>query len=168
MLLIFFGPSCSGKSTVATIIAARTKAELWAGKDYLRLARHEPEAKKLFTDMLRSASGKPDFALGSIIYVVTDLAQADFVIEGDTVTTVKFTASPEVLQGRFRKRAGGQLPPGVAEMLDRQAQQSGTEKAQLKFDTSQMHPEIIADAIMVFAQSRAPNSGSTQKPEIKH
>ena len=40
MLLIFFGPSCSGKTTVAMIIAARTKAGMWAGKDYLRLARH--------------------------------------------------------------------------------------------------------------------------------
>jgi gluconate kinase len=165
MLLVFFGPSCSGKSTVAKIIAERTTAGLWTGKDYLRLAPNEPEAKKLFMDMLRSAAEKPDLGAGSVIHVVTDPGQADSGIVGDKVITVKFTAQPDILQARFRKRTGGQLQPGVAEMLDRQLQKCGTEKAQLKFDTSQMHPEIIADAVMVFAQSRAVLPDRPQSPQ---
>jgi hypothetical protein len=155
MLLVFFGPSCSGKSTVAQIIAERTGATVWAGGDYLRLAKTEPEARKIFLDLLRSAAGKPDLAAGSIIFIVTDPGRIDPGIDRNQALTVKFTAHTDALQSRFRKRNGGQLPDGVTDMLDRQLQQARAATADLKFDTSQMHPEIIADAILVYAQSRA-------------
>jgi hypothetical protein len=163
MLLAFFGPSCSGKSSVASIIAGRTSAEVWSGRDYLRLATSETEAKQLFVAKLRDASHRAELGAGSIIHVVSDPVEA-VTVEGCTITA-KFAASPEILRERFRKRTGGQLPAGVAEMLDRQLQLARATAADLKFDTSQMHPEIIADAIMVFAQSQAALPDRSHRPQ---
>lgn len=42
------GESCTGKSTLADKLSALLDAEFYTGKDYLRLAKNEAIAKKLF------------------------------------------------------------------------------------------------------------------------
>lgn len=44
MLYIFMGQSCTGKSTVANKLKELIDVEVFAGKDYLRLAKNENEA----------------------------------------------------------------------------------------------------------------------------
>ena len=48
MLIAIFGENCSGKSTLADQIGKAAGAEIVSGKDYLRMAKSESEAERLF------------------------------------------------------------------------------------------------------------------------
>ena len=48
MLICLMGPSCTGKSTLASTLHASKNIAVSAGKDYLRLAKSEGEARRLF------------------------------------------------------------------------------------------------------------------------
>ena len=48
MLIGIIGENCSGKSTLAAYIRDVIGAEIITGKDYLRMAKSEQEAKRLF------------------------------------------------------------------------------------------------------------------------
>ena len=50
MVIGIIGENCSGKSTLATYIRDTIGAEIITGKDYLRMAKSEPEARKLFQE----------------------------------------------------------------------------------------------------------------------
>jgi len=56
MLYIFMGQSCTGKSTAAERLKELTGAEIFSGKDYLRMAKNEDEAFRLFFDKLSKAA----------------------------------------------------------------------------------------------------------------
>lgn len=57
MLIIIFGESCTGKSTLADALKARTGAQVWSGKDYLRLAKSEGEARRPVPEAAERSSG---------------------------------------------------------------------------------------------------------------
>jgi len=61
MVIGIFGASCTGKSSIANEIAKKTTAQVYTGKDYLRGARSEAEAKKQFIDMLSSNESGNDY-----------------------------------------------------------------------------------------------------------
>ena len=62
-----FWKSCTGKSTLAQVLAARVPCEVISGKDYLRLAKNENVAAALFRKKLQSAlTGE------NIIYVISE------------------------------------------------------------------------------------------------
>lgn len=48
MVIILFGESCTGKSTISNRLKNVLKATCYTGKDYLRLAKSEAESRKLF------------------------------------------------------------------------------------------------------------------------
>ena len=54
MLIGLIGESCTGKTTLANKIKDSLGAEIYSGKDYLRLSKNENDAKKLFVQ--KSAS----------------------------------------------------------------------------------------------------------------
>ena len=59
MLFVIFGESCTGKSTLAEQVKERLGGEVCTGKDYLRMARSEAEAKTLFREkMARAVTGE--------------------------------------------------------------------------------------------------------------
>ena len=65
MVIAIFGESCTGKSTLAQVLATRVPCEVISGKDYLRLAKNENVAAALFRKKLQSAlTGE------NIIYVI--------------------------------------------------------------------------------------------------
>lgn len=69
MLLIFMGPSSTGKSTVAELFKTSNEGlQVYTGKDYLRLAKNEHEAWSLFNNMLIEASNNSELSSDSIIY----------------------------------------------------------------------------------------------------
>jgi len=45
MVIGIFGASCTGKTSIAKEIAKRTNAKVFTGKDYMRGAKSEVEAK---------------------------------------------------------------------------------------------------------------------------
>lgn len=47
IVIAILGNSCTGKSTIAELLAQRLSAEVYSGKDYLRLARSEAVAAML-------------------------------------------------------------------------------------------------------------------------
>ncbi len=112
MLVAIFGESCTGKSTLAGMLKERLGGEIWTGKDYLRLAKDEAGAKKLFTEKLREA-----VTGGPLIYVIAEKEHLSLLPEG--TVRVLVTAELKTIKERFAARMRGNLPPPVAAMLER-------------------------------------------------
>ena len=53
MVITLFGDSCTGKSTIAAALSQTLSAEIFSGKDYLKLAKSESIATALFKKKLR-------------------------------------------------------------------------------------------------------------------
>lgn len=112
MLFAIFGESCTGKSTLADKLAKKKNATIYTGKDYLRLAKNETIARKLFQKKLSEAiTGE------NIIYVIAEKAHLDLLPEG--CVRILVTADLTTIQERFAMRMRGTLPPPVAAMLER-------------------------------------------------
>lgn len=112
MLIAVFGESCTGKSTLANALAAKYGAEIITGKDYLRLAKNETIAKKLFQKKLAEAvTGE------NLIYVIAEKEHLNFLPEG--CIRILVTADLETIKERFARRMRGNLPAPVAAMLER-------------------------------------------------
>ena len=110
MVIAIIGESCVGKSTLAKTLKDRLNSEIYTGKDYLRLAKNEEEAKKLFKEKL---SDKEQ----SIIYVISEKEHLDLLPQ--SAVKVLVTADIALIKERFAKRTGGKLPPPVEQMLER-------------------------------------------------
>lgn len=112
MTIAIIGENCSGKSTLAEALAARLGAEILSGMDYLRLAKSPSEAEALFRAKLTEACDG-----ANLIYVIAQPEQLAFLPDGAIRILVK--ADLETIQARFRARMRGNLPPPVAQMLER-------------------------------------------------
>lgn len=112
MLVVIVGESCVGKSTVADRLREIMAADVYTGKDYLRLAKNEAIAKKLFSNKLADAVRG-----GHMIYVISEEEHLSFVPEGAVV--VRMTADLELILARFAQRMRGHLPQPVQQMLER-------------------------------------------------
>ena len=113
MLICIFGESCAGKTTLAQRLLPYCKATLYHGKDYLRLAKNEAEAKQKFRTLLENAAEGGN----NIIFVTTEKENLSLLPEH--CVRILVTAPLSVIQERFAKRMGGTLPPPVAAMLER-------------------------------------------------
>ena len=112
MIIGIIGENCSGKSTLAEIIGTELGAEIISGNDYMRMAKSESKARKLFQEKLKDAlSGN------SIIYVISEPDQLANLPDGAVRFLVK--ADLETIKQRFRIRMHGNLPEPVERMLER-------------------------------------------------
>jgi len=141
MVICLFGENCTGKSSIATALAARLSAELVTGKDYLRLAKSETEAKRAFTALLteRVASGQP------IVYVASEQEQLALLPAG--VFRVCITAELPRIKERFAARMGGTLPAPVEAMLERKHGMFDELPCELHIHTENVSPESAAEQI---------------------
>ena len=112
MVIGIFGESCTGKSTLAQKIADSIPCEVFAGKDYLRLAKNESIAKVLFQKKLTSAVNGEN-----IVYVISEKEHLSLLPQ--EALRVLVTADLELIKSRFSQRMGGNLPVPVATMLER-------------------------------------------------
>ena len=136
MLYIFMGQSCTGKSTVANKIKELIGAEVFTGKDYLRMAKDENEAWRLFYEKLSDAASNEDLSEETIIYLITERAQLDRIIDIEGLCKVKFTASLDTIKWRFAQRMHGKLPQPVENMLNNQYEEWKTIKGDINVDTT--------------------------------
>ena len=120
MLYIFMGQSCTGKSTIANKVKELTGAEIFTGKDYLRMAKNEKEAWGLFHEMMSNAASNEGETNEAIIYVITEKAQLDRIIDIKDSFKVKFNTPLDTIKLRFAKRMNGNLPQPVEKMLEKQ------------------------------------------------
>ena len=112
MLIAIFGESCTGKSTLANALAQKLNAEIYTGKDYLRLAKNENIARVLFQKKLHAAVNGEN-----IIYVIAEKEHLALLPEG--AMRILVTADLELIKARFTERMHGNLPVPVAAMLER-------------------------------------------------
>lgn len=112
MLIAIFGESCTGKTTLADRISSAAGAEVYSGKDYLRLAKSEAEAKRLFQERL-SAAVHGD----NVIYIIAEREHLALIPDG--AVRILVTAELEAIQERFTARMHGTLPAPVAAMLEK-------------------------------------------------
>ncbi len=112
MVIGIIGESCTGKSTLADKLKSLLGAEIYTGKDYLRLAKNEAIAKKLFQKKLDDAISGPH-----IIYVISEKEHLPLL--PDRAFRVLVTADLNVIKDRFAQRMRGNLPAPVAAMLER-------------------------------------------------
>lgn len=112
MVIGIFGESCTGKTTLAHLLHQAIGGEIYAGKDYLRLAKNQSMAGMLFEKKLRDAvSGE------HIIYVITEKAHLSMLPQG--AIRILATAELDQIKERFAMRLQGALPRGVEAMLER-------------------------------------------------
>ncbi len=112
MVIGIFGESCTGKSTLAEMIAASFPCEVFTGKDYLRLAKNENIAKAMFQKRLNAAVNGEN-----IIYVISEKEHLPLLPEG--ALRILVTADLELIKSRFAQRMRGNLPAPVAAMLEK-------------------------------------------------
>lgn len=112
MLIAIFGESCTGKSALAQKLAVKYNASVFTGKDYLRLAKNESIALKLFQKKLSEAvSGE------NMIYVIAEKHHMKLLPDG--CIRILVTADLDVIKERFAQRMHGNLPAPVASMLEK-------------------------------------------------
>lgn len=112
MVIGIIGESCVGKSTLASALKDKLDAEVFAGKDYLRLAKNETIAKKMFAAKLENAVNG-----AHVIYVISEREHLHLLPEG--TLRVLMTADLELILERFAHRMHGNLPVPVKQMLER-------------------------------------------------
>ncbi|HWQ57982.1 MAG TPA: hypothetical protein VN540_03105 [Clostridia bacterium] len=145
MVIAIFGESCTGKSTLADRLKDRLGATVYSGKDYLRFAKTEPEARAAFSKLLGEAQAP-------IILVAAEKEQLS-LIPGNAVRVLA-TADIALIKERFAKRTGGVLPPPVAAMLERKHGAFDLEPHDVRFVSGGSDPEELCDRIMRLAASR--------------
>lgn len=94
MVIGIIGESCTGKSTLADKLKSLLDAEVYTGKDYLRLAKNETIAKKLFQKKLEEAISGPH-----IIYVISEKEHLPLL--PNNAYRVLMTADLDVIKERF-------------------------------------------------------------------
>lgn len=137
MLYIFMGQSCTGKSTVANKLKELIDVEVFAGKDYLRLAKNENEAWRLFYDKLSNAALNKDSSKEIVIYLITEKKQFNKISSIEDSYKVKFTASLDTIKSRFAQRMHGKLPQPVEKMLEKQYEEWENIKGDMNVDTTE-------------------------------
>ena len=137
MVIALFGDSCTGKSTIAAALAPSLSAEVFSGKDYLKLAKSESMAAALFQKTLRGEE--------PILYVISEKDQLALLPEG--CVRVLVTAGLATIKERFAARMHGNLPAPVAAMLERKYGRFETETHDLRVDTDAVSAEEAANEI---------------------
>ena len=130
------GQSCTGKSTAAEKLKEQTGAEIFSGKDHLRMAKNEDEAWRIFFDKLSEAASGNNASGESVIYLIAEISQLDRIIDLHGARKVKFTASLDTIKSRFAERMHGRLPSPVEKMLIRQYEEWEPVQADILIDTT--------------------------------
>lgn len=140
MVIGIFGESCTGKSTLADQLKAMLDAEVYSGKDYIRLSRSELMAKKLFQQKLEEALNSRH-----VIYVISEKEQLALLPNG--AYRVLVTAELETIKERFAQRMHGNLPAPVAAMLEKKHGCFDAEICDLHVVSGQENLEAVCSAI---------------------
>lgn len=140
MVVGIIGETCAGKSTLAEAVCKTVGAEVITGKDYLRMAKSESEARALFKARLREAVTGPH-----ILYVISEKEQLDFLPQ--EAVRVVVTADLADIKERFRRRMRGNLPKPVEQMLERKHGMFDGADCHIRFDSSREELDAVIEKI---------------------
>ena len=143
MLYLFVGPSCSGKSTAANYLKDGLKARIYSGKDYIRLAKNEPDAWIFFKAKLQEATDGDT----NIIYILTEVERFQEVVLIGEMKVFNFRADLSILKQRFSKRTGGVVPLPLENMLKNQVASWENITVQYDIDTGTLSVEEVREKL---------------------
>ena len=149
MVIVIFGESCTGKSTIAEALVNRISAEVYTGNDYLRLSKSKDNAEKLFVELLAEYSTKKEH----LIYVVSEKEHLRLI--PDNSIRILVTADIDVIKERFAKRMNGKLPAPVSKMLDNKHGMFDDEKHDMHIYDGQKSIDSVCDEILSCISLRA-------------
>ena len=149
ILIGMIGESCTGKTTLANKIKDSLGAEIYSGKDYLRLSKNENDAKKLFVQKLESA-----ITGDNVIYIIAEPDQLPLLPEG--AFRILLTTDLETIKERFAVRMKGKLPAPVAAMLERKHGCFDQESCNFKIHNGSVDIEIVCQQIKDFFGHHTP------------
>lgn len=112
MVIGIIGESCVGKTTFALKLCNHLNADVFSGKDYLRFAKSESNAKLVFQNKLKEAATSKET---HIIYTISEKEGIRLLPENSF--RVVIDADLETIYERFAMRMHGNLPSAVAQML---------------------------------------------------
>ncbi len=141
MLIGIIGENCSGKSTLADAVKASLGAEVITGKDYLRMAKSESEAWRLFREKLENAVDGDN-----VVYVISEPEQLALLPEG--AVRVLVSADLDTIKARFRGRMHGNLPDPVAKMLEKKHGMFDDVTCDYRFDGVTGDPNALCAELM--------------------
>ncbi len=141
MVIGILGESCTGKSAIANELAKRVNARVYTGKDYIKLAKNETEAKKQFIDMLKSNESAAEV----YVYVISEKEHVSILPEESIRVLV--TAELNTIKERFAKRMNGNLPAPVDAMLEKKHGMFDGEKHDIKIENSAAEVSEACDRI---------------------
>ena len=104
MVIGIFGESCTGKSSLADELHGKRDSTIYAGKEYLKLAKSEAEARSRFIELLKAHEDTDE----TLIYVISEKDQLALLPE--KAIRVLMTAGLDTIKERFAKRMNGSLP----------------------------------------------------------
>jgi len=148
MVICLMGESCTGKSTAADMIRKETGAIIFTGKDYVKLAKNEVEAKKAFKVLLESQVNASEI----ILYVVTE--KEDLILVPENAIRILFAADVDVIKERFRTRMRGNLNPAVEKMLERKAGLFSEVQHDLVIESDKISKEEMNEKLKSFLEER--------------
>lgn len=137
MVVGIIGESCTGKSTIAKLLAQETGAKVYSGRDYLRLARGEAEAKRIFKEMMCGGGI-------SIIYIISEIEHLSLLAEN--AFRVLVTADVDSIKRRFAKRLNGSMPAPVSAMIEKKHGMFDDQKYDVLINTDLLEP---AEAVKI-------------------
>ncbi len=144
MLVALIGESCVGKSTIAAELQKSLGGEVYSGKDYLRLAKSEAEAKSAFAARLAErAASKSEHA----VYIISEPEQLTLLPE--TCIRVVVSAGLEMIKSRFASRMGGKLAPPVEAMLVKKHGMFDSVPRDLSVCSDETTPSAAAEQILL-------------------
>lgn len=143
------GESCTGKSTIAEELSKRCEVTVVTGKDYLRLAKNEGIAKKLFVKQLTNVVISKE---ENIVFVISEKEHVDMLPQGSIRVLV--TADLEEIKARFTVRMRGNLPAPVIKMLEAKHGIFDKEPHDLHIESGESTVEAIVDDIVKLIEER--------------
>lgn len=141
MVIGIFGESCVGKSTLAELLKEKIDAQVYTGKDYLRLNKNEAIAKKLFTEKLKEAMTDTH-----IIYVISE--KEHLTLLPNDALRVLVTADLDLILERFATRMHGNLPEPVKIMLQKKHGLFNEERYDFHYHSNKNSFDFACDEIV--------------------
>ena len=142
MVIGIIGENCSGKSTLADEIKKKIGAEIITGKDYLRMAKSESEAKALFQKKMESAVNGDN-----LIYVISDREHLELLPAG--AKKILVSADLDTIKERFKNRLHGNLPAPVELMLVKKHGMFDNEPVDFKYDGVNGNAYMLCESLEV-------------------
>lgn len=140
MLIGIIGENCSGKTMLAEKIKAELGAEILSGKDWLRMAKSEDEARMRFREKLKDAvSGN------NLIYVIAEPEHLALLPEG--AVRILVSADLDTIKERFRARMHGNLPVPVEKMLEKKHGIFDDTVCDFRYDGTKGDPVPLCEAL---------------------